>query len=689
MNDCCFVMRKNFLSVNWKVIDGAARQKKMLRLRPDPEGMFVCPVDNCMHTGFRSSRGLRKHIDTNHAWYYYFDTKPTVNRDQLAQDPSKVRAKCLTRNVPSFSVTEGIGADFHKWLQAPLGGGKNAREATQIAKRGMKFLLHVMGDDFIGDSQAWADYIDCAIGSPSAVIKFMETITKEWSMSSSGALNYVKSICDLADFRKSQGVSDAVLRAFSVTDVYLRRGKENLQKKKVLEYSRNLDLESLIIKDSWSSLEEMEKVIPFHAEHFTEVYRKCGDQSAEVTINDLAFASRFVATYLFLRVKYSRPRTFQYLTIPMIDKARTNGGFVDQTEFKTATTYMFDTLILDDEVFRILDMYITAIRPKMDPQCDYLLVSNSGRQYNSFTSAMTILVKQAIGKYVHPTRLRQIVETTSSERLSPEEQQAVTADQKHQSHVAQRSYKKRLSREVASKGRECMQKMLGSSRTQSSNELSNILASGSSTTDSSTDLASILASTAISIQDLDQSVISRTQEILGTSIPEVSTIPAAVNDENHPDGMDLGNFNVVQTSEKEPRCLPIWPAAPLPEAPSTSTTTDVVVTHTITGTVIPPLKEDDLSESPTWPAVSQQLIDVKEEEEHMQTRSRERKATKKFTKEEDQYLIQGVQKHGRGNWRKIHADSAYKFDASRTRDSLRMRYSSAEIKRLVQKMAGK
>ena len=103
-------MRKNFLSVNWKVIDGAARQKKMLRLRPDPEGMFVCPVDNCMHTGFRSSRGLRKHIDTNHAWYYYFDTKPTVNRDQLAQDPSKVRAKCLNRNDPSYTVPERIAA---------------------------------------------------------------------------------------------------------------------------------------------------------------------------------------------------------------------------------------------------------------------------------------------------------------------------------------------------------------------------------------------------------------------------------------------------------------------------------------------------------------------------------------------------------------------------------------------------
>ena len=506
-------------------------------------------------------------------------------------------------------------------------------------------------------------------------------------MSSSGALNYVKSICDLADFRKSQGVSDAVLRAFSVTDVYLRRGKENLQKKKVLEYSRNLDLESLIIKDSWSSLEEMERVIPFHAERFTEVYQKCGDQSAEVTINDLAFASRFVATYLFLRVKYSRPRTFQYLTIPMIDKARTNGGFVDQTEFKTATTYMFDTLILDEEVFRILDMYITAIRPKMDPQCDYLLVSNSGRQYNSFTSAMTILVKQAIGKYVHPTRLRQIVETTSSERLSLEEQQAVTADQKHQSHVAQRSYKKKLSREVASKGRECMHKMLGSSRTQSSNELSDILASGSSTTDS--DLANILASTSVSMDNIDEGVISRAQEILGSSTPEVRPISNTFDDEDPTSvtsGSVTGPYASTLQCREEPGNLPIWPATSLPKEPLPSTSSEVMVTGVIAGTPPQALKEDDPNESPTWPAGSQQIVDVKEEEEQVGHRLRDRKSTKKFTKKEDQYLIQGVQKYGKGHWRKILTDSAYKFEACRTRDSLRMRYASAEVQRLVRKM---
>ena len=206
----------------------------------------------------------------------------------------------------------------------------------------MKFLLHVMGDDCVGDSSASLDFIDCAVGSAATITKFMETITNDWGMSSSGALNYLKSISDLADFRKSQGCPDDVLRAFSVTEVYLRRGKDNLQRKKVLEYSRNLDLESLIMKDSWSTLEDMEKVITYHAKHFKDVYEKCNDESASPTINDIAFASRFIVTYLFIRVKCSRPRTFQFLMVSMLEKAKTNGGFIDQTEFKTSSNYMFD-----------------------------------------------------------------------------------------------------------------------------------------------------------------------------------------------------------------------------------------------------------------------------------------------------------------------------------------------------------
>ena len=105
------IMSKNFLKVNWKVIDGAAHLRKMLRLRPTNEGMFLCPVDGCLHVGYKSNRGLRKHIDTCHGWYLYFDKQPNVRREVLEENPEHV-LKQPTNWVPSFSLTEGIGKDF-------------------------------------------------------------------------------------------------------------------------------------------------------------------------------------------------------------------------------------------------------------------------------------------------------------------------------------------------------------------------------------------------------------------------------------------------------------------------------------------------------------------------------------------------------------------------------------------------
>ena len=64
--------------------------------------------------------------------------------------------------------------------------------------------------------------------------------------------------------------------------------------------------------------------------------------------SDLTFATKFVAMYLFIKVKGSCPMTHQYLTVGMIGKAKRNGGFIDQKTFKTAGKYGFDSLILTD-----------------------------------------------------------------------------------------------------------------------------------------------------------------------------------------------------------------------------------------------------------------------------------------------------------------------------------------------------
>ena len=88
------------------------------------------------------------------------------------------------------------------------------------------------------------------------------------------------------------------------------------------------------------------------------------------------------------------------------------------------------------------------IRPLLNPQCDYFLVMRNRTQIKNFSILMSKIVFAAIGKYVHPTRYRQILETESSRKLSAEEQDMVSRDQKHSSQVARTYYQKRSSRDA-------------------------------------------------------------------------------------------------------------------------------------------------------------------------------------------------------------------------------------------------
>ena len=444
---------RRVLFVNWNSVNGSANGKRKLSFKENEKGKFTCPAKLCLHSDFESKRGVRKHIDNKHPWYYYFEEQPEVKREEIELNQPVIQKKASTSSKPYYSIDEGIGNTFLKWLTSTCGGGKNEREAKQVAKRALKFLMNSTGDN---ESQAPLSFelVDCCLGSTTIILKFMTVLEEEWKMSSSGALNYVKAISDLMDYRKAFGVNDNELRCFTITEVYLRRAKENLRKKKRVDGTRNFDLETLIGRESWASLEEMERVIPYHILNFKNVVYKCKLQQPLPNKQELTFCTRFITTFLFLRVKCSRPMTFQYLTLPMIEKSKQTDGFIDQREFKTAGKYLFDTLLLTEDVFTILDTYIDFVRPLMNPNCDFLLVSTTGNQYQSLTTAMTILVHQAIGKYIHPTRYRQIVETASADRLSRSEQEIISEDQKHSSDVAKVHYKKKQSRIVATQGKQ-------------------------------------------------------------------------------------------------------------------------------------------------------------------------------------------------------------------------------------------
>ena len=151
--------------------------------------------------------------------------------------------------------------------------------------------------------------------------------------------------------------------------------------------------------------------------------------------------------------------TYQYLTVDMIASAKKNGGFMDQETLKTAGKYGFDSLILTDANMHMLNGYISYIRPLLKPQCDFVLVTRNRGQHGKLWEIMSKLVFDAIGKYIHSTRYRQIVETQSLNQLSSEEQRFLSEDQKHSSAVAKVHYQKQRSREVALKGHKCLQKL--------------------------------------------------------------------------------------------------------------------------------------------------------------------------------------------------------------------------------------
>lgn len=103
----------------------------------------------------------------------------------------QVRKKVNTSNKPAFSLDDGIGFDFLKWLSTSCGGGKTEREAHQTGKRTMKFFMEVLGNNE-SDNRLTYEYVDCCLSSASVIITFLQTLEEQWRLSSSGSLNYVK-----------------------------------------------------------------------------------------------------------------------------------------------------------------------------------------------------------------------------------------------------------------------------------------------------------------------------------------------------------------------------------------------------------------------------------------------------------------------------------------------------------------
>ena len=91
--------------VDWAKIDGSSPKPKRLHLeKEETDSLYHCPIQVCDQDGFKSQRGCRKHVNTKHSWFFFFDEKPDISSTkELANDDTSSKiTKQPARVLPSF-----------------------------------------------------------------------------------------------------------------------------------------------------------------------------------------------------------------------------------------------------------------------------------------------------------------------------------------------------------------------------------------------------------------------------------------------------------------------------------------------------------------------------------------------------------------------------------------------------------
>eukprot|EP00112_Aurelia_sp_Birch-Aquarium-sp1_P005739 Seg165.8 transcript_id=Seg165.8/GoldUCD/mRNA.D3Y31 product="hypothetical protein" protein_id=Seg165.8/GoldUCD/D3Y31 len=165
---------------NWKALQGAAKIKRRLHLKKDKDGVYPCPVSECDHEGFRSERGCRKHIQTIHPWFYYFDKYPSdvVCEKGKDQEDSLVNGNSSQLNS-NGAVCEDIAfsEDFIRWMCSCSGEGRTEVHANQISSRALKFLRYCLSEN--PTDRLTSENIDYYLGPMEFLANFLDHITKD------------------------------------------------------------------------------------------------------------------------------------------------------------------------------------------------------------------------------------------------------------------------------------------------------------------------------------------------------------------------------------------------------------------------------------------------------------------------------------------------------------------------------
>ena len=158
---------------------------------------------------------------------------------------------------------------------------------------------------------------------------------------------------------------------------------------------------------------------------------------------------------LFVHLNGQRPSSVSNLRVKDVANATTVyiGGHqkmvVRCSSHKTAHAYGAAKLTLDEKFFHILELYSKHIRPNIETDLPYFLVTATGRQYRDHTYYLQKLCKDHdIGKLPTATEMRKVVATASA-GLSPEKQNTLAKHMCHSGEVHERYYQATHSTERA------------------------------------------------------------------------------------------------------------------------------------------------------------------------------------------------------------------------------------------------
>ena len=150
-------------------------------------------------------------------------------------------------------------------------GCKKDRAAQQIAKRCFKFLKFCCEDE----EELSFEVLDFSLCSHSLLFTFIDYLQDECKLGHGGRLGYIDAISELIDFRKINGESDTVLRNLSSTELYLKRARKTVAKMMRLQWTQDLDIETLDTRGHWATMEELLEVVTFHLPRYENTVKTC------------------------------------------------------------------------------------------------------------------------------------------------------------------------------------------------------------------------------------------------------------------------------------------------------------------------------------------------------------------------------------------------------------------------------